>query len=321
MPQVSRQYHNIWRKIFMTFGEKISALRKQHGMTQADLGEQLNVTYQAVSKWERDESQPDFTMMSRMAKLFGVSLSYFEDGNEGESEEDHVRGQGEHIESATERPEEKHFEGVCTECGRGLYDGEAVTGAGGKLLCSSCAGKIRAKKEQARKTTEADRIKYADEVVRMRKRGFIVGSLVCAAMLVITIVLIVTETDKLEMAIGGFVLTFLSFFTVSQLFWDGAVATVAFTGGKIVGTPGVIFSLDLDGFIFLIVVKILFALIRFFIFVITFLFFVLIAAVISPFTFIPCLRRLNKEIADRRSGKVVRQVYTRGKRPDTENDN
>ena len=63
----------------MTCGDKIAKLRKQRGMTQAELGNELNVTYQAVSKWERSESHPDFDTISRISKLFQVPISYFEE--------------------------------------------------------------------------------------------------------------------------------------------------------------------------------------------------------------------------------------------------
>ena len=66
-----------------TIGAKIVSLRKTKGITQADLGAVLNVSYQAVSKWERDESCPDFVTLSRMAQFFNVPISYFEEnGNE-----------------------------------------------------------------------------------------------------------------------------------------------------------------------------------------------------------------------------------------------
>ena len=70
----------------MNNGEKIASLRKAKGMTQAELGAELNVTFQAVSKWERGESYPDFDTMSRLAKLFGVPLSYFENDEDGAQE-------------------------------------------------------------------------------------------------------------------------------------------------------------------------------------------------------------------------------------------
>ena len=67
-------------------GKKIAALRKEKGMTQRELGEELNISYQAVSKWERGESYPDFDTISKMAKIFGVEISYFESSEEGEEE-------------------------------------------------------------------------------------------------------------------------------------------------------------------------------------------------------------------------------------------
>lgn len=59
----------------MNCGEKITALRKSRNMTQADLGNAMNVTYQAVSKRERRESEPDFDTMSKTAKFFDVPIS------------------------------------------------------------------------------------------------------------------------------------------------------------------------------------------------------------------------------------------------------
>lgn len=43
----------------MTYGQKIAQLRKISNMTQAKLGELLNVSAQAVSKWEHDIAEPD----------------------------------------------------------------------------------------------------------------------------------------------------------------------------------------------------------------------------------------------------------------------
>ena len=77
----------------MNYGEKIAALRKKNDMTQAQLGDALNVTYQAVSKWERDETHPDFETMSKIAKLFRVPLSYFEEDNEPSSDSENARAQ------------------------------------------------------------------------------------------------------------------------------------------------------------------------------------------------------------------------------------
>ncbi len=58
----------------MTFGEKLQALRRGAGLSQDALAEQLEVSRQAVSKWERDEAMPETDKVLRIARLFSVSL-------------------------------------------------------------------------------------------------------------------------------------------------------------------------------------------------------------------------------------------------------
>lgn len=57
-----------------TLGQLIAALRKEKGMTQAELAGQMGVTDKAVSKWERDLSCPDVSSLPLLAEVLGVSL-------------------------------------------------------------------------------------------------------------------------------------------------------------------------------------------------------------------------------------------------------
>lgn len=57
-----------------TLGKKISEVRKLHGMTQEELAVKLNVTSQAVSKWENDLSIPDLPTLIELSDLFHISL-------------------------------------------------------------------------------------------------------------------------------------------------------------------------------------------------------------------------------------------------------
>ncbi len=57
-----------------TLGTKIAEYRKLKGMTQDELAKRLNVSAQAVSKWENDLSIPDLTILIELADLFNVSL-------------------------------------------------------------------------------------------------------------------------------------------------------------------------------------------------------------------------------------------------------
>lgn len=60
----------------MIFGEKLQLLRKQKGLSQEKLSEQLKVSRQAISKWELGESLPDTENVVKLSKLFGVSIDY-----------------------------------------------------------------------------------------------------------------------------------------------------------------------------------------------------------------------------------------------------
>ena len=56
-----------------TLGAAIARLRKERGMTQLELAQQMGVTDKAVSKWERDLSCPDIASIPRLAEIFQVS--------------------------------------------------------------------------------------------------------------------------------------------------------------------------------------------------------------------------------------------------------
>lgn len=55
--------------------ENIKVLRKQKGMSQETMAQQLNVVRQTVSKWEKGLSVPDAEMLTRIAELFEVPVS------------------------------------------------------------------------------------------------------------------------------------------------------------------------------------------------------------------------------------------------------
>ena len=59
---------------FSRLGENIAALRRATGLTQELLADRLGVTSQAVSKWERQLSCPDVSLLPTMAEIFGVAI-------------------------------------------------------------------------------------------------------------------------------------------------------------------------------------------------------------------------------------------------------
>ncbi|MCL2300614.1 MAG: helix-turn-helix transcriptional regulator [Firmicutes bacterium] len=55
------------------FGESLRRLRKEKSLTQEQLAARLNVSFQTISNWERDESWPDLSMLPVLASFFGVT--------------------------------------------------------------------------------------------------------------------------------------------------------------------------------------------------------------------------------------------------------
>lgn len=56
-----------------SIGSFMAALRKSYGMTQQEVADRLNVSNKTVSKWERDESYPEITLIPVIAELFNVT--------------------------------------------------------------------------------------------------------------------------------------------------------------------------------------------------------------------------------------------------------
>lgn len=59
-----------------TLNERIRKLRREKGLTQLQLSEQLNVTDKAVSKWEVGEGNPDISLLPKIAEIFDVTTDY-----------------------------------------------------------------------------------------------------------------------------------------------------------------------------------------------------------------------------------------------------
>lgn len=60
----------------MQFRDKLFKLRKNAGLTQAELAEAINVSRQAISKWEMGTAVPDVANMLALSKTFNVSIDY-----------------------------------------------------------------------------------------------------------------------------------------------------------------------------------------------------------------------------------------------------
>ena len=65
----------------MTIGEKIKQIRKDRGLTQEQLAEELIVSRAAVAKWENDNGVPDIDNLKKLSELFGMSIDELVDNS------------------------------------------------------------------------------------------------------------------------------------------------------------------------------------------------------------------------------------------------
>lgn len=85
----------------MNFGEKLYELRKEKKLSQEEVADKLSVTRQTVSKWETNQSTPDFDKILPLCELFGISADELLSGNK--KEENSAEKQSKKVETEEER--------------------------------------------------------------------------------------------------------------------------------------------------------------------------------------------------------------------------
>lgn len=75
----------------MDLGEKLFELRKSKNLTQDDVAEKLNVTRQTVSKWETNQSTPDFDKIVPLCDLYGISPNELLKGEKEDNEVENTK--------------------------------------------------------------------------------------------------------------------------------------------------------------------------------------------------------------------------------------
>ena len=63
----------------MTLGQKLKEIRKKFGLSQEQLAEIINVSRQAITKWETDAGLPDTENLKELSRIFEISIDYLLD--------------------------------------------------------------------------------------------------------------------------------------------------------------------------------------------------------------------------------------------------
>lgn len=91
----------------MDFSEKLTALRKQTGLSQEQLADRLGVTRQSVSKWESGAAMPELVKLISLSEMFGVSVDYLVKDHMEEPETSGADGAGAEQQADSARLETK----------------------------------------------------------------------------------------------------------------------------------------------------------------------------------------------------------------------
>ena len=243
------------------YGNKIAELRNANKMTQAQLGEQLNVTSQAVSKWENGLSEPDIESIRKLCEIFHITFDEF--FGAGPKQEETVQT------VSTQAPVVLAY---CDTCDKPLYNPKEyqVTIENGvqHTTCLDCIpvkaaskqkqreAQLANERKQRRLQQEAERKQRQQNEWATVRKGLLWGILGGLALGAIMLIGSISEGDTVFCIVdtifgvyGGYALT-------AQLIWQNSVADVFGFFFRSLKLPGVIFTLDLDGILFLIFVKV-----------------------------------------------------------------
>ena len=281
----------------MDTGKKIKELRNQSHLTQKDLAEKLYVSAQAVSRWENGEVEPSIETLKQLSSIFGVSL-------------DELLCNEVHISKPKQEKEIKYADryskpvlAICENCNSPIYEKEDIvrlhagkTDSGGDMLksiyCSKCAHE-----KEVNDASNALRNEKEE-----RKRAFVWSSVISIAILVAGIIASVCVSPFNPLILFGSLGAAVLFFPflvccfLDNTFVGEMWGDVASWGFK--SMPGIIFSLDFDGIIFLICTKILLGILSFLLACLSVAFATVLGLTCGLFAFPYAIIRKNKDIAE-----------------------
>ena len=288
------------------YGQKIAEMRKGKNLTQTELGAKLNVSAQAVSKWENNLSEPDIESIRKMCEIFEVSVDEFL-GLPATKKTSDVKNE-EPLETATSV---KAILGYCEKCKKPVCAGEFTSthlhynpnGISEKVkktetlhtYCHACYKKVLDAQRQEAHDKATQKILFErQEKRRLLNKGLIWGAIIFA--IVCAIFLPTYFSDPKNVSLLGTILICIGSFTFSsQMFWDGVVCDCFFFFCRSFKAPfGLIFELSLDGILWLITVKLLlwifFGILSILFFIFGFFVSLLFSIVAFPFSIISRLR-------------------------------
>jgi len=244
----------------MEIGTNIKSFRTEKGLTQKGLADLLFVTAQAVSRWENNEVEPGLDMLQKMSEIFGCAI---DDILYGRSRAEKMVPES--SDSAVSHPIAKVFRPIESD------DGEEMSEKPDEdLNVKEAVSPIR---------------KYA---ARSYGWGLAAGSLVLIIAIWVAFGVTFKDPGTKWLIFGLSPVISYAIFSLIYCLFDTTYVFNVFAAIFHIGFvkfPGIIFTFDLDGFVFLIALKILFWLLGFLFAFAAFSLAIGVCALLSMFTF------------------------------------
>ena len=264
----------------MTLGQKIKKLRNDKDLTQKDLADQVHVTFQTVSKWENDENEPDVSTLRELSKLFGCSMDFLlseEEQEEPKQEVVEAQVVAPVVEQVTKtiiiHQKEMH---VCRRCNKDIPEEELAV----DHFCTRHASRGRSAEyrddyyhkdcfEEVKKERAAAEAKQrAERAHKGRIKCFGWGIAAGTIALVISLlIMLIGGKGTINPGLAVLYSIIISYFAFAMVY---CIVSGSYIGDVFlwcasasIRFPGLIFSWDLEGFIWVIAMKILFAILGF----------------------------------------------------------
>lgn len=288
----------------MTVGQKIKKLRNEKNLTQKDLADQVHVTFQTVSKWENDENEPDIGTLRELTKLFGCSMDYLL----SEDDEQPVEEPKQEVVEATPvvapveqvtktiiiHQKEMH---VCERCKKDIPEDELAM----EQICTRPAGRGHSAEyrqgyyhqhclDELNKERAVAAAKARAEKCRVgKRRTFGWGIAAGVVALGISLWIFLSNTQYVHPALGVLYSILIGYAIFSMLY---CIISGSYIGDVFVWCasasirfPGLIFSWDLDGIIWVICMKIFFSICAFLFGLLALAFAIVFSATLGSFSF------------------------------------
>ena len=241
----------------------------------------LHVTSQAVSRWENGEVEPSVDTISNLAKIFGVTTDEVIGGPDKKPKPEVVTEVKEKIIVEQAKP----VLAICDKCKRPIYKSSEIVSQTQHFghsttktyICTACDKKI---KEQQHK----EAVWYGES---QRKKSFIFGTLIAAVVLIASLILMWKMSFKPLYIVEAVVMPILAFTFIGCLFLRNNFIEDLFISiaSWSIHFPGILFSFDIGGFIFLIVAKIAFWIIGWIISIAALIFALIVCLTLSLFVY------------------------------------